>query len=190
MRTLLFVVAAIAGTLGVQSVLSPADVATAVAEGKRLKDRQREIGVHVMGEPGGFNIAAQGPLNRITFAAANAAARGHVFDTLTMPPEMTAPLIFITAVPLEPARVGDRWISTSPATSIIVRIGMREIRPAGARIEQTGWTGRDGSRIDGAGVLGQFDLAGSPAGPLDIAVVTSAGERRYTIASKDRSRVR
>lgn len=186
---MLVVAAALAAGFSPLPDLSPSEVQAAIAEGVRMKDRLGEIGVNVFGEPGGFDIAARGPRDRVVFMAASAAARGQRITLASIPPEFTVPLVFIAAVPKPPVQHGAGWKVAQPATGIVVLADGQPIAPVKSHVMSTGWSTVDGRQLTGAGIVGRFDLRTAP-GALTVIVATATGERRYEIAPSERARLR
>jgi hypothetical protein len=181
-----------ATTLAASAQVTDEAIERAIAAGRH----QRILGAVEVGSTATrqFSVRLAGAVARIGMAASEAALEGEPFGPEQVTPEMLAPTLRIVAYPNDPEfRVG-RNVSTPPAQRIVLEATGRgrsrtAVEPVRTETFPIRWSSAIGARIDGQGVIADFDRSALPDGEFDVVVHTTGGAQRYRVRPADLERV-
>jgi len=145
---------------------------------------------------GSFDIVAASTAGHIALLAAAAKRLYKPFTAKDVPDDLKTTGVIVTAEPENPQTLKSGAMNfASPIEQIVIKAspkGERFVLPTSLKTEPIEWSGPGGRIIKGNRARARFaagDIRELPPGGLDIAVVTTAGERRCGIRSGDRARV-
>lgn len=142
--------------------------------------------------PGGYySVFVSGAAGHIARLAADAKRLYKPFTLASVGPEMTEPVVYLSAVPHSPERSGNKILVASPIESVVLKQkdGAMAIQPRSLQLEPVEWKNLMGATFNGTAASATFALEefkAIPAGDIDIVLVTAAGERRCKIGKNDR----
>lgn len=175
--------------------ISDADIEAAIREGLNARTLAGAfVGSDATGQ---YRVSLQGPRNRVANAARAAAQAYKPFTRADVAAHDAADLLRVVVLP-GPPRVS-RYASglrVTPAPTHIVlqskgaRTPATAVHPQSLEFFPQTWKNAVGGEIEGKGATAHFAPAAVPPGPFDVVVVSSAGERRYAVAGKDRAKIR
>jgi hypothetical protein len=197
-RSCLYLFAALAGA-GPSLAQRPnaTEVDSAMRRGKAAKGCELVAKTaSPFGQPYGFTVVLEGPLNRIECAAGDSAKRYLTFSMESAEREIHDGALMVLATPVKPIRFSNgEWKVTEPATHVVIFAGKGDdgtppLQPDSTRKLSVEWSDMVGGKLESGGMVAWFPGDRIPLGDLTVAVINPQGEYRARFAKKDRSLVR
>jgi hypothetical protein len=175
-----------------KSTLSDDEVASIIRSAPHsLSDDLICVGNH---SSGNFDVCLDGPANRIRLLVWDARRNYNTLTPDDVDQDTRSSTWRVSARAGKPEFIAGSWSVTPPARDIAIQprgdAGNDVVRVSNLKLDEKSWTNVFGTKFEGQDASGTLDPATLPAGDIDIIVLTSQGECRYSLPNKDRARIR
>jgi hypothetical protein len=206
---LLMFVCGIATTLHAQE-LSDTDVVAAIkaGESKKFDDLVSDcVATPGFGENlnaglaggvqrnGSYNVTVAGNTGRIAYLAADAKRLYKPLTLDAVPEDLRRPAVIVMVEPQKPSSSSNTIAVAAPIDHVVLKSKIKSdvvIQPLKVDTEPVSWSNLLGGKVEANRAVAWFnssEVRELPAGDFDVVVITSNGERRCKVGTKDRAKL-
>lgn len=146
---------------------------------------------------GSFDVTVSTNLGRVAFMAAQAKRLYKTFAPADVTESLKSPGVFVSVEPNKPmGNPGGKGARmAAPIESVVLKSKSKEdafTQAANVDLEPVSWPSIEGGKVEANRAVAFFDFAAVrqlPPGDIEIVVITSSGERKCKIGTKDRERL-
>jgi hypothetical protein len=145
---------------------------------------------------GNYTITLTTAPGRIAMMAAEAKRLYRPFAPGDVPEEVRAgQTVYVAALPAQPTNSSDSIHVAPPIERIVLKSKVNAaavVQPRHLEVTPVQWSNLLGGKVDGTTALATFaaaEVRELPAGEFDMVLITTAGERRCKVGTKDRERL-